>query len=298
MRSLGDSEFRVSIAGAQEKTALLKREGKWSLPSGSTPTTHIFKLPLGLIGGMRADMTLSVENEWLCSRILRAFDIPIAHCEMDTFGEMRTLIVERFDRQLHSSGKYWLRLVQEDFCQAGGIPSSRKYEADGGPGIIEIARTLRGSINRDLDLKSFLKAQILFWLLAAGDGHAKNFSIRILASARYQLTPLYDVLSYHPIIGKGANKISSHDVKMAMAFRGKSKHYLMRQVQRRHINQTIAQSGYGANAEPLIEEILSTLQTAIEKVESEIPKGFPEKVAGPIFKGLRVSADKLKNMAP
>ena len=77
-----DDDFRISIAGAQEKTALLLRDGQWCLPRGGTPTTHIFKLPLGLIGGMKLDMRHSVENEWLCARIMAAYGIPVAGCEI------------------------------------------------------------------------------------------------------------------------------------------------------------------------------------------------------------------------
>lgn len=55
--------LRLSIAGAQEKNALLWHEGRWLRPTASTPTTHILKLPLGLVGNMRADMRTSVENE-------------------------------------------------------------------------------------------------------------------------------------------------------------------------------------------------------------------------------------------
>jgi len=120
----GDDDFRISIAGAQEKTAFLHHDGKWCRPLGATPTTHIFKLPLGRVGGMQADMRTSVENEWLCARILRAYGLPVANCEIGRFGSQKVLVVERFDRQLHSSGKYWLRLVQEDFCQATATPSS------------------------------------------------------------------------------------------------------------------------------------------------------------------------------
>src|SRR4051812_27887634 len=64
-------DFRISIAGAQEKTALLRYAGAWHLPKNATPTTHILKLPLGLIGGARVDMSHSVENEWLCAQLLR-----------------------------------------------------------------------------------------------------------------------------------------------------------------------------------------------------------------------------------
>jgi serine/threonine-protein kinase HipA len=34
-------DFRISIAGAQEKTALLWHQEKWYLPQGTTPTSHI-----------------------------------------------------------------------------------------------------------------------------------------------------------------------------------------------------------------------------------------------------------------
>jgi serine/threonine-protein kinase HipA len=67
-----DTDLRISIAGAQAKTALLQMDGRWYLPHGATPTTHILKLPLGLVGGMKLDMRDSVENEWLCAQILAA----------------------------------------------------------------------------------------------------------------------------------------------------------------------------------------------------------------------------------
>jgi HipA-like protein len=75
------ADLRISIAGAQEKTALLQMNGRWYLPRGATPTTHILKLPLGLIGGMKLDLRNSVENEWLCAQILAAYGLPVAACE-------------------------------------------------------------------------------------------------------------------------------------------------------------------------------------------------------------------------
>ena len=81
--------LRLSIAGAQEKTALLRHRGQWLLPQGSTPTTHILKLPLGLVGNMRADMRTSVENEWLCTRIIAAYGLPVAPCEITHFEDVK-----------------------------------------------------------------------------------------------------------------------------------------------------------------------------------------------------------------
>lgn len=76
-RQIDDHDFRISIAGAQEKTAFLWADGRWMRPTGATPTTHIFKLPLGIPpAGM--DLSTSVENEWLCARILDAYEVPVA----------------------------------------------------------------------------------------------------------------------------------------------------------------------------------------------------------------------------
>jgi serine/threonine-protein kinase HipA len=245
---------------------------------------------------MQADMRTSVENEWLCARILHAYGLPVASCEIGRFGSQKVLVVERFDRQLHSSGKYWLRLVQEDFCQATATPSSMKYESDRGPGLLDIARILRGSVNRDADLTCLLKAQLLFWMLAATDGHAKNFSIRILSQGRFRLTPLYDVLSIWPIMGKGPNKISWHNAKLAMSVRGKNKHYLLKNVQRRHFNSMAAQSGVGENAEPLIQDILAATPAVVASVQKDLPKGFPQHLLDAILKGLLKSAEQLEAM--
>jgi serine/threonine-protein kinase HipA len=245
---------------------------------------------------MRADMRDSVENEWLCARILGAYGLPIARCDIGQFGSQKVLIVERFDRQLHSSGKYWLRLVQEDFCQATATPSSMKYERDGGPGVLEISRILRSSVNRDHDLESLLKAQILFWMLAAADGHAKNFSIRILSQGRFQLTPLYDVLSIWPIIGYAANKISWHKARLAMAVHGKNKHYLLKDIQRRHFTAMAARCGVGQSAESLITDILAATPAVIASVQKSLPKGFPQRVLDTILTGLSKSAKQLEAM--
>jgi serine/threonine-protein kinase HipA len=124
------ADLRLSIAGAQEKTALLRLDDQWIYPAGSTPTTHIFKLPLGLVGNMQADMRTSIENEWLCSKIVSAYGLPAANCEVATFEDQKALVVERFDRRLSSDASWIVRLPQEDMCQATGRPSHLKYQAD------------------------------------------------------------------------------------------------------------------------------------------------------------------------
>ncbi|WP_417275779.1 type II toxin-antitoxin system HipA family toxin [Castellaniella sp.] len=291
-----DQDFRISIAGAQEKTALTLHDGQWCKPIGSTPTTHIFKLPLGLVGGRQADMSTSVENEWLCTRLLQNFDLPTARCTMARFEDQKALVVERFDRRLSSERRYWLRLPQEDFCQATGTPPGARYEADGGPGWVDIAQILQQSESRKQDLRTLLLAQLLFWLMAATDGHAKNFSIFLLPGGRYHLTPLYDVLSAWPVTGTGPNELDRHRLKLAMASRGANPHYRWKDIQRRHFNHTARLCGWGIDMEDLIAEALERLPQVLAQTQSELTDGFPERIFESIAEGMTDSARRLRQM--
>jgi len=286
-------EFRISIAGAQEKTALLWHNDQWHAPIGTTPTTHIMKLPLGLVGNMRADMSTSIENEWLCSKIMAAYDIKVAHCDMAKFGESKALVVERFDRKLSSTGGYWLRLPQEDMCQALGKPPELKYESDGGPGMADILELLRSSNRADQDRRAFYKIQILFWMLAAMDGHAKNFSLFHEASGSYRMTPIYDVLSARPMIGEKANHLSWHDVKQAMAFRSKNSHYRLKDIYPRHFYSVAKKLGLGGEVDSIIEEILVATPKVISEVSTMVPTGFSPLVMDTIISGLEESAETI-----
>lgn len=289
-----DEELRLSIAGAQEKTALLLHEGKWLLPHGSTPTTHIFKLPLGLVGHMQADMRTSVENEWLCSKIMAAYGIPIARCEIEQFEDQKALVVERFDRTPSSDGSWIVRLPQEDMCQATGTSPLHRYQSDGGPGIARIMELLFGSDDAERDRNNFFKTQIIYWVLAATDGHAKNFSIAHLPGSRYRATPIYDVLSAHPVIGTRRNQISPRKARLAMAVRGSTNHYLMDKIQRRHWIAQAQQVGLGAAAaEQLIEEVTAATESVIGEVANLLPDAFPMDMAEAVFSGMRRQSAKL-----
>ncbi|CAM3913977.1 type II toxin-antitoxin system HipA family toxin [Roseateles saccharophilus] len=295
-----DDDFRISIAGAQEKTALLLHEGQWCLPRGGTPTTHIFKLPLGLIGGMNLDMRGSVENEWLCSLILREFGLPVATCHPLQFEDVKVLVVERFDRTwwTHPSGDQRLvRLPQEDMCQATGVAPDAKYEVDGGPGMDRILDVLDGSMTREEDRRNFFKAQLIFWMLCATDGHAKNFSLFLRPGGRYQLTPLYDVLSAYPVLGEGPARMSTFRAKMAMAVRSKSAHWKMRDILRRHWIALGARHGIltldGRDAARLIAETVDQVPEVIATVCAQLPQAFDAQLANAIFSGMQEAADRL-----
>lgn len=291
--AFSDDVLRISLAGAQEKTALLRRDGRWYVPRASTPSTHILKLPLGEIGRMRADMTTSVENEWLCSRILRAFGQEVAETEIHRFEERKVLVVERFDRRWTTDGKWIVRLLQEDMCQVHGVSPEQKYESDGGPGIAQIMNFLLGSAQAQQDRRSFFRAQILFWLLCAVDGHAKNFSVFILPQGRYSLAPLYDVVSAYPIMGRGKNKLPRQEARMAMAITGTNRHYRWDQIRRRHWESTAARCGFSAGIDTVLDEITTLTPAVIRTVEAELPRRFPSAVSEPIFEGLRNAVKRL-----
>jgi serine/threonine-protein kinase HipA len=284
-------EFRISIAGAQEKTALLRVGSRWCRPLNATPTTHIVKLPLGLIGGRRFDMTRSVENEWLCAQIVAALGLPVAKTEMATFGAQKVLVVERFDRAWMDDGRWIARLPQEDLCQATATPPERKYEAHGGPGIKRCLDLLQGSEEPHIDRARFLCAQLAFWLMAAIDGHAKNFSIFHKGPEAYTLTPLYDVLSAWPLIGTGPSDIRWQRAKLAMAVRSKHAHYNLREIDTRHWAGLATASGV-PGVWDLMVGMVARVDTALGKVQARLPADYPTALFDKVAAGMREQAER------
>ena len=278
-----NQEFRISIAGMQEKTALLFWKKRWHEPHGTTPTTHIMKPQIGKHPS-GIDLTRSVENEYLCLKLTEAFGLPSAKVGIADFKDRRVLVVERFDRRW-TNDKRLLRLPQEDCCQALSVPPTRKYEFDGGPGMAAILDLLQGSDNPDADRQLFLKAQIMFWLLCAPDGHAKNFSIFLQPGGRFRLTPLYDVMSAQPAFEAG--QIRKNKMKLALAV-GNNRHYVIHELLPRHFLQTAVKKGIAATVvRKTFDEILEAEEAAITNVVNNLPKGFPQDLAESIVAGLR-----------
>lgn len=289
-----DDDFRISLAGVQEKTALLWHRKRWHRPRGATPTTHIFKLPLGRVGNVQADLTASVENEWLCAQLIRAYGLDVARCEMAQFEDQRVLIVERFDRKLVRERTWWVRLPQEDMCQATGTPPGHKYESDGGPGIASIMSLLLGARDARADRRTFFQTQILFWMLAATDGHAKNFSVFIEPQGRFSLTPLYDVLSAYPIMGRGQNRLAPEKIRMAMAITGSRRRYHWSEIVRRHWLATAKACNFdAAEAERSIADLIARTPKVLAQISIQLPPNFPAAVADPILRGLENAARRL-----
>jgi serine/threonine-protein kinase HipA len=278
-----DQEFRISLAGAQEKTALLYWKDKWYVPHGTTATTHILKPQIGkLPNGI--DLTNSVENEYFCLELVAALGLPVAKSRVIEFAGKRVLSIERFDRTWTRDGRL-LRLPQEDCCQALSVPPWRKYESDGGPSIRNLAELLKGSDKPDADQRTLFKAQIVFWLLGATDGHAKNFSIRLAPGGRFSLTPLYDILSTQPSLDAG--QITQNQMKTAMSV-GTNRHYIVHTIVGRHFAQTAKARGFPDKVfKDVVDELTDIAAGAIDRVRSTLPRNFPESIAASICDGAK-----------
>ena len=273
-----DHEFRISVAGAQEKTALLWHEEQWKRPIGTTPTTHILKPQIGEIpsaSGM-IDMSNSVENEHYCLKLMEGFGLKVAQTDVRMFGARKVLVVERFDRQWQTDGRL-LRLPQEDCCQALGIPSSRKYQStiqggENGPSAVDILRLLQSSDQPLQDQADFFKSQIIFWLIGATDGHGKNFSIFLKPGGGFALTPFYDVLSTQPAFDP--KQIRHNRYKLAMSV-GRNRKYQILRIHGRHFVETAKEAGLGPTViQKVLEEVRRDAHGASDYALALMPKDF------------------------
>jgi serine/threonine-protein kinase HipA len=178
---------QFSLAGAQPKTALLLQKGRWGVPAGRIPTTHILKPPTGHFDG-------HAENEHICLLLARQLGLPAAETKVIRFEKEIAIVIERYDRQVVGDGI--ARIHQEDICQARGIMPTKKYQNEGGPSpsdIVELLRTY--STDREADIDTFVDALAFNWLVAGTDAHAKNYSLLLAGGPEVRLAPVYDIAS-------------------------------------------------------------------------------------------------------
>lgn len=221
-RRAGD-HGRFSLAGAQPQTALLLRDGRWGVPAGRTPTTHILKPPSDAFHG-------HAENEHFCLALARRLGLPTAHSEVRRFDGEAAIVVTRFDRIKHAVRL--LRVHQEDFCQALAISPTRKYQNEGGPSpeaIVDVLRTHSSAPARDVE--TFIDALAFNWLIAGTDAHAKNYALLFGSGGRIRLAPLYDLGSALPYPSLRQDKLI-----MAMKI---GNTYRLRGIRRHHWEQLL-----------------------------------------------------------
>jgi serine/threonine-protein kinase HipA len=245
---------QFSLPGAQAKTALLLDGGRWGVPSGRTPTTHILKPPMGDLDG-------HAENEHFCLALARRLGLASASSEICRFDGEVAIVVERFDRERTAQGLQ--RIHQEDMCQALALPPTGKYENEGGPGAMKIIELLRThSSASDEDIPTFIEALIFNWLIGGSDAHAKNYSLLLGRRGTVRLAPLYDLASALPY-----DQIDEHKLKLAMKIGGE---YLLHDIGPRQWRKFAPAAGLDGDALiGQVDRMIERLPTEARAVRSE-----------------------------
>jgi serine/threonine-protein kinase HipA len=254
----GEDGLRLSLAGAQSKLPVLLIDGQIALPAPGQPTSHILKPPISRFEG-------TTENEYFCMSLASAAGLDVAAVEMRIVADRSFLLVTRYDRAIDAGGNV-TRLHQEDFAQALGIPSHRKYASEGGPIFPDCFALLRRAATRPArEILKLLDAAIFNLIIGNADAHAKNFSLLHSGGnggGAITLAPLYDLLS--TIIYPNLH------VKLAMKIGGKA---VLEDIESRHWERFAADAQLGA---PFVRTRIGQLCNAvIDAIDGKFAKALP-----------------------
>jgi serine/threonine-protein kinase HipA len=264
-----------SLAGAQPKIALFKNtQGRWAIPEGATPTTHIFKPVAGTI--RRIDVV-----EQLTMTAARILGCTVAASTLQTFDGLDVFVTERYDRKFEHG--IWHRLHQEDFCQSLGVPPDKKYQhRDGGPGLAKIAALIRSlpfEEDRRAVGREFYRAFVFNTVAGCTDAHAKNYSL-MLQGERVTLAPLYDLVTYAPYWDGSAR------LNAAMSVNGE---YALARISVESLVAAGKPFGVGSDAEDIVQSMRETMVDAFDAARDLLRSSAPEvnAIADELMVGLK-----------
>ncbi len=195
--------LRLSLAGAQDKAAVCLIDNQIALAENGCPTTHILKPSSSHFEGI-------AENEYFCLRLAKRFGLPVPDIQLRQISDITFLLIERYDRRIKNLRVE--RIHQEDFCQALGMLSSKKYQNEGGPGFKDCFELLKKTAQPALDRNLLTSALVFNYLICNMDAHGKNFSLLHKTQSNIRLTPFYDMIctrAYQKLTSKMAMKIGS-----------------------------------------------------------------------------------------
>ncbi|MCP3959925.1 MAG: type II toxin-antitoxin system HipA family toxin [bacterium] len=198
-------ELRLSLAGAQDKMALVHSDETFFLPRGDFPTTHILKPAI-------TQFVDTVPNECFCMKLAARVGIRVPAVEMASAEDVQFLLIERYDRAPAEDGLIQ-RVHQEDFCQALAIPPERKYQGEGGPSLARSFALLEACSRPALDRLEMLRRVLFNYLIGNADAHGKNFALLHEAEGT-RLAPAYDLLCttvYRDHTGRMAMKVGGRN---------------------------------------------------------------------------------------
>ena len=270
-----NTDFRLSGAGAQNKLIACVFDGRVSLPLHGTPSTHIIK------PGIPA-YPYSVFNEFFCMKLAKKCGLSAAECEILRFDSVPYYVTTRYDREIRDG--VWTRIHQEDFCQAIGTAPEKKYENEGGPGLVECANKILEMRLRSSDYIAFIRLAVFNFIIGNGDAHAKNYSI-LYRDNGAQLAPAYDLIStavYPSLSKKMAMKIGE-DYSFARITRGKFTRFGER---------------LGKGRQELVlnclDEALDTVEPCAQQLAEELSQTEPSPIYQAILDGIRRRTNKLR----
>jgi serine/threonine-protein kinase HipA len=195
--------LRLSLAGAQDKAAVCLIDNQIALAENGCPTTHILKPSASHFEGL-------AENEYFCLRIAKRIGLPVPDIQLRKIKDITYLLIERYDRRIKDN--HVERIHQEDFCQALGILTSKKYQNEGGPGFKECFELLKSTAQPAIDRNLLASALVFNYIICNMDAHGKNFSLLHHSQSNIRLAPFYDMICtrvYQKLTSKMAMKIGS-----------------------------------------------------------------------------------------
>ncbi|MGH7776906.1 MAG: type II toxin-antitoxin system HipA family toxin [Candidatus Dormibacterales bacterium] len=277
-------DIRISLAGAQDKLVVVVAGGRIGLPRGTTPSTHILKPTSQLVHGRRRQRAFPglVANEAFCMRLGDLSGLNVPPVELMMIDREPALIIKRYDREI-SDGRI-RRLHQEDFCQALGVPSYRKYQKDDGPGLPEYLNLIGRYSSKVVDDEPELIARIAFnYVIGNADAHAKNFALLYPELGVARLAPAYDLVSTH------VYSHLTHD--MATSINGM---YDSRALQPVHWQKELSRLGlrerlYSERLNELADRVEAALPKALDWIAAEgVRNRITDSIAGLVNKRLAV----------
>ena len=174
------------------------------------------------------------------------------------------LLVQRYDRKIVSPGRVE-RMHQEDFCQALGIYPTKKYEARGGPSLVDLYSTIDAHVQRrGCDRLALLDLIIFSCCIGDTDRHGKNYSL-VLSHGGPRLAPGYDLVSALAYDGITRN--------LAMKIAGKNR---AEHLERRHWERFAVDVGLSPAATVhKVEEVASLATERAVEVKNELIEKYP-----------------------
>ena len=250
--------FRLSLAGAQDKVAVLIDGGGIGLSHGRPPTTAILKAPIPHVGE-------SIANEAFCMNLAAHVDLDVAAAEPRLADSHEYLLVHRYDRTKETSDG---RIHQEDFCQALGLVPAVKYEKEGGPAVADCADLIRRHCSAPArDLTVFLDALLFNFVIGNYDAHAKNYSLLLDGPGSIRLAPLYDLLC--------TVAYPRTDRKLAMRYGGENRPPYLRG---RHLDRLARDLGVKpALVRRRANGMRERVEAAVEEARVSLPREFQDR---------------------